>query len=236
MGLATKTRRAGLNFATRRRRLLAAAVAALAGGCVPPRRDRGIPPQPAPPQPAPPQPAPPQPRMLARLYYWDDPNLIRVERGGRLMPVSNGMALFERDFVQTMSSYAQIDFVAGDRVWLDVNTRVQVDSLWLIFGRIFASGSPPFRIETEDVTASPEGTRFGVRQHYPRTGDYAVVVESGRVRCTGRRLNFQYVVQAGTALVATSRVAPAPPGRVDLRREIGWASAAMSHAKPPRLQ
>lgn len=209
MGRPTKTRRERLSFATRRRRLLAAAVAALVGGCV-------------------------QPRIFARLYYRDDPNLIRVERAGRAIPVSDGMALFENDIVETMGSYARIEFSPRDHAWLDASTRVRVGPLWLFFGRIFASVGTPFRIETEDVTASPEGTRFGVRRNR-QTGDYAVVVETGQVRCTGRRLSFLHVVQTGAALYATPQKQPAPPKQVppaELQREIGWASRAIGGEKP----
>jgi hypothetical protein len=205
----------------RRRRLLAAAAATIVGGCAPlPPDDR------RPPRPQPPQPEPPRPRIVARLDYRDAPNQIRVERAGRLTPVSDGMALFENDFVETISSNAGIDFSPGDVVWLDKITRVRVGSLWLIFGQIFASVSSPFSVETEDVTASSEGTKFGVRRDKQK-GDYAVVVETGKVRVTGKKsLRFEFVVQAKNVLIATPLAKPDPPKLVppkELQREIGWA-------------
>jgi len=222
MGLPTKARSAELSFAAHRRRLLAAAAAAIVAGCASPRS----------PQP----PEPPQARVVAHLYYVGDPSPVRVERGGRAVAVSVGMALLERDFVETTTGYARIDFVAGGQVWLDVNTAVRVGSLFAFFGRIFAEVGPRFTVETQDVTASPEGTRFGVRRDR-QTEDYAVVVETGRVRCTGRRLAFDYVVPAGSALYATPRAKPGPPkplSRAELQAEIGWVSAAMSGARPER--
>ena len=217
----TKSRPAPLSVASRRRRLLAAAVAMLVAGCVPH--------QPGP-QPGP-QPQPPQPRIVARLYYWDAPNLIRVERAGSAIPVANGMALFENDVVETMWSYSRLDFPGTGQVWLDVNTRVRVGSLWLFFGRLFASVDSPFPVSTDDVTASPEGTRFGVRRDR-QSGDYAVAVEVGRVLCTGRRIAFRYLVPAGSALFATPRASPQQPRPINLQGEIGWARAPMSGARP----
>ncbi|MGH6691682.1 MAG: FecR family protein [Gammaproteobacteria bacterium] len=226
MALPTKTRCARLSFAMRRRRLLAAAAAAIVGGCAPlPRDDRG-----------PLRPEPPRPRIVARLYYRDDPNLVRIERAGRAIAVSNGMELFAGDIVETMSSHAEIRFPPSDQVWLDVNTRVRVSSLWLYFGRIFASVSPPFSVETEDFTASPEGTRFSV-QRKRETREFAVVVETGQVRCTGRLVNFQFTVRAGSVLSAPSRLKPQPPrqiSQVELKREIDWASRAILLQKPER--
>lgn len=222
MGLPTKARSAALSFVTHRRRLLAAAAAAIVAGCA------------APPSPQPPEPS--QPRVVAYLYYTGDPSPVRVERGARGVAVSVGMALLERDFVETTTGYARIDFVAGGRVWLDVNTAVRVGSVFAFFGRIFADVGPGFTVETQDVAASPEGTRFGVRRDR-RTEDYAVVVETGKVRCTGRRIAFDYVVPAGSALYANPRARPAPPrplSQAELQAEIGWVSAAMSGARPER--
>jgi ferric-dicitrate binding protein FerR (iron transport regulator) len=147
------------------------------------------------------------------------------------------MALLANDAVETGYTYVEIDLVVGGRVWLDVNTRVQVGSIFLFLGRLFASGAPPFRVETEDVTASPEGTNFGVRRSRT-SGDWAVAVQTGRVRCTGKRLRFQSDVLAGQILVVAGPLTVPPrPALGDLQREIGWATRAMRRQKPlPPIQ
>jgi ferric-dicitrate binding protein FerR (iron transport regulator) len=142
------------------------------------------------------------------------------------------MALLANDAVETGYTYVEIDFMVGGRVWLDVNTRVQVGSVFLFFGRLFSSVNPPFRVETEDVTASPEGTNFGARRSRT-SGDWAVAVQTGRVRCTGKRRRFQYDVLAGQILVVAGPRTVPPPSKGDLQREIGWATQAMRRQKPP---
>jgi hypothetical protein len=169
--------------------------------------------------------------VVAHLRYWDAPNQISAERGGRAISAADGVGLLENDSIETRLAYARIDFVAGGQVWLDVYTRVRVGSLWVFFGRLLASVSPPFRVETEDVTASPEGTTFGVRRDRA-TGNYVVAVETGRVRCTGKRVSFQYVVRAGEILSATPRAVPPAPRPGNVPAEIGWVRSAMRGGKP----
>jgi hypothetical protein len=228
--------------ATSRRRLLVCAAAGLLSGCAEltprtqPPGPSGEPSSPGPrAQPPGPSGQPPPPsRAIAQLRYWDSPSLVRVERGGRAVAVVDGMPLQANDVVETQNAYAEIDFSEGP-IWLYVYTRVRVGSLWLFFGRIFSSVVPPFSIDTEDVTASPEGTTFGARRDQ-KTGEWAVVVENGRVRCTGRRVPFQYRPFSGQILTAKPGQTPLPPRPANLPNEIGWATPARRRQKPlPRV-
>jgi hypothetical protein len=226
--------------ATSRRRLLVCAATGLLSGCAElapraqPSGPSGQPPPPQGPRAQPPGPSgqpPPPSRAIAQLRYWDSPNLVRVERGGRAVAGVDGMPLQANDVVETQNAYAEINFSEGP-IWLDVYTRVRIGSLWVFFGSIFSSVVPPFFIDTEDVTASPEGTTFGVRRDQ-RTGEWAVVVENGRVRCTGKRIPFQHHLRAGQILTARPGQTPRPPGPANLPNEIGWATRARGRQKPP---
>jgi ferric-dicitrate binding protein FerR (iron transport regulator) len=203
-----------------RRRLLAALAAGVFAGCVPstgPARRVS---------------SPAAARGLARLVLGDMPSLVRVERQYQAIPASDGMVLVAGDVVETTGAYVELDFAGSGRVWLDADTRVQLGSLWLVFGRIFSSASPPFRVETEDVTASPEGTRFGMRRTRGAR-DWTMAVETGRVRCEGKNQRFRYDVRAGEILEGGPGSTPPPPSRGDLQREIGWVTRAGRRQKPP---
>ena len=127
-------------FVQRRRIILGAGI--LLSGCAEPYRGPG--------------PDTAGPRRIATL---DVQGRVEVLQQGRVVAGSDGMPLFLGDEVRTLaSSYAQCRFVDGDRVWLDYDTRVRIGSIFTFFGRVFASVSGVFQVDSEFVAASSEGT------------------------------------------------------------------------------
>src|SRR5262245_40303361 len=99
------------------------------------------------PSPGPPPGPLPGAQRVATLDVEGDGELVQ---GGRRFRGEDGNVLLRGDEVRTFSdSYALITFLNGDRVWLDYDTRVRVGSLFAYFGRVFASVSGIFQVDSE---------------------------------------------------------------------------------------
>jgi hypothetical protein len=201
----------------RRRLVLGAAM--LLGGCAEPYRVPGT--------------ESPGPRRVATL---DVEGRVEVSQGGRVVPGRDGMPLFAGDEIRTLaSSYAQCRFVDGDRVWLDYDTRVRMGSIFTFFGRVFASVSGVFQVDSEFVAASSEGTEYTVTIGRG-SAEFSVAVKSGTVLCQPRQGRWRPVRLApGQRLVGRGAATPRAD-RLDPREyeaEFGWVPAART---PPQFK
>ncbi|RPI45831.1 MAG: hypothetical protein EHM59_09075 [Betaproteobacteria bacterium] len=167
--------------------------------------------------------AAPTPPRVATL---DVQGRVDVAQAGRTLAGRDGMALYRGDEVRTFAStYAQVRFSDGDRVWLDYETRVRVGSIFTFFGRVFASVSGVFEVDSEFVAASSEGTQYTVTIGRPGRMDFSVAVRSGAVLCRSRRGSWRAVrLRAGQRLIGQGTATP----RVDTldareqQVEFGW--------------
>ena len=167
-------------------------------------------------------PAPPERQPVATL---DVQGEVVVVQGGREFLGYDGMPLFEGDHLRTRaSSYALCRFRDGDSVWLDYDTHVGMGSVFTFFGRVFASVSGIFQVDSEFVAASSEGTEFTVT--IARTQpQFSVAVRRGAVLCRPRRGSWRPVrLQTGERLIGLAAATPRVD-RLDAREqesEFGW--------------
>lgn len=150
---------------------------------------------------------------------------VEVVRDGRAVNGHDGMPLFLGDHLRTFaSSYALCRFRDGDAVWLDHETHVGMGSVFTFFGRVFASVSGVFQVDSEFVAASSEGTEFTVtiERTQPR---FSVAVRRGTVLCRPRRANWRPIrLQPGERLIGVGAATPRAD-RLDAREqetEFGW--------------
>ena len=188
----------------------------------------------------PPPGPPPGPQPGAqRVATLDVEGDVEVTQGGRRFRGQDGNPLFVGDEVRTLSgSYAAISFAGGNRIWLDYDTRVRVGSLFTYFGRVFASVSGIFQVDSEFVSASSEGTEYTVTVGRGARNAVSVAVRTGVVQCAPRRGRWGHIrLAAGQRLRAQGDAAPAIDG-LDAREaqeEFGWVGR-ISRGPIPRQQ
>lgn len=154
-----------------------------------------------------PPPTPPQPLRSFPATLTADVTA-SVTRRGQLVPYSAGMQLYVGDQIST-SSNAVVVSIYGDEVFIRPGTQIEIGSIFVAFGEVFArifspQGRDLFRVESTLVSAGPEGTEYLVR--VARDGATQVLVKQGAVRCTPRRGGW-----------APMRVTPGQQFSVDLR-------------------
>lgn len=160
---------------------------------------------------------------------------VEVVQGGRLLTADDGMPIFAGDDIRTFaSSYAQCRFANGNRVWLDHETRVRMGSIFTLFGRVFASVSGLFEVDSEFVSASSEGTEYTVS--IGRTSpDFSVAVRTGTVLCSPRQGRWRPVrLQPGQRLAGRGFDTPGTD-QLDAREqeaEFGWVPTAAPSPLP----
>jgi ferric-dicitrate binding protein FerR (iron transport regulator) len=182
---------------------------------------------------------------LPRLYA--DPG-VRIERPAQgLIAYTKGMALQTGDVIQTADGYAVIDFDRGNVVDLRPNTRIQLGSITLFFGELFArivdiAAHGGGQVVTDELAASVEGTEYAVRRTVApghgngSAGSTAVIVRAGHVRCGPRASGAWPEVVVGANLVfrvETTR-APDPPSPIDAVAETRWAEEVERRLLKPR--
>jgi hypothetical protein len=197
-------------FVRRRRIVLGAGI--LLSGCAEPYRGPGT--------------DPAGPRRIATL---DVQGRVEVLQQGRVVAGSDGMPLFRGDEVRTLaSSYAMCRFVDGDRVWLDYDTRVRMGSIFTFFGRVFASVSGVFQVDSEFVAATSEGTEYTVTSGRGRP-EFSVAVRRGTVVCQPRQGRWRPVrLAAGQRLIGRGAATPSTDvlDSREYESEFGWVPAA----------
>lgn len=167
---------------------------------------------------------------------------VEVLQGGRAVQGHDGMPLYRGDEVRTLGSgYAQCRFVDGDRVWLDHDTRVRVGSIFTFFGRVFASVSGIFQVDSEFVSASSEGTEYTVTIGRGQP-DFRIAVRTGAVLCRPRQARWRPVrLVAGQRLTGRGPATPTADtlDAAEYETEFGWVPAARApqpRVRPPELR
>ncbi len=179
--------------------------------------------------------------------------LLYADRGVRILRADGnrvdyqpGMVLLRGDTISTQGGQAVIDFDDGHIVALQSNTQIQLGSIRLFFGELFArierlSQRGGGRVETNELTASVEGTEFAVIRSAPNDaagrGASSVVVRRGNVLCDPvqqstwqpllLRPDEQFDVH-GWRTRPTVR-------RVDAFAQTRWADSAIQRLLQPRI-
>jgi hypothetical protein len=159
---------------------------------------------------------------------------VRVERPSKGdVPYHSGMALQPGDFIQTTVGFAVIDFDDDNVVALRENTRIQLGSIKLFLGEVFAHiGKIVERgggqVTTDEVSASVRGTEYSVRRTpFPGRADLGntgVIVRNGTVSCEDRDRRWPPVqVTQNRMLRVEGKQVPRLPLYVDAQAETAWA-------------
>jgi hypothetical protein len=164
---------------------------------------------------------------------------VRIERAAQgELPYQPGMALQIGDVVQTAGGFAVIDFDDDNYVALRENTRIQLGSIRLFLGEVFAHINQVIErgggeVTTDEMSASVKGTEYSVRRTpvsgRPDVGNTAVVVRKGTVLCEGRadRRWPAVTVTDNRMFRVEGKQIPRPPQYVDAQAETAWADQAV---------
>ena len=160
---------------------------------------------------------------------------VRVERPSQgELPYHSGMALQTGDIIQTTGGVAVIDFDDDNFVALRENTRIQLGSIKLFLGDVFAHIGKIVergggRVTTDEMSASVSGTEYSVRRTpFPgraELGNTAIIVRNGTVLCEDRdsRRWPPVEVTQNRMLRVEGKQLPRPPQYVDAQAETAWA-------------
>lgn len=164
---------------------------------------------------------------------------VRIERVSKgELPYQPGMALQIGDVIQTAGGFAVIDFDDDNYVALRENTRIQLGSIRLFLGEVFAHISQIVergggQVTTDEMSASVRGTEYSVRRVLvsgrPDLGNTAVIVRKGTVLCEGRedRRWPAVTVTDNRIFRVEGKQVPRPPQYVDAQAETAWADKAV---------
>lgn len=163
---------------------------------------------------------------------------VRVERpsiGG--LPFKPGMELQVGDIVQTAGGVAVIDFDDDNVVALREHTRIQLGSIRLFVGEVFARiGTIATRggglVITDELSASTKGTEYAVRRvtvpGRTGVGHTTVIVRQGTVACEDADRRRQPVSVTPNRLLRIEGKQPPQPLRVvNAKAETVWADEAI---------
>jgi hypothetical protein len=176
---------------------------------------------------------------------------VRIERPSQgEMPYRAGMELQIGDIIQTGTGYAVVNYGGDNQVALRDNTRVQLGSIKLFLGEVFArinqlAQRGGGQVTTDELSASVKGTEYSVRRtrsaDTPDAGNTAVIVRRGRVLCEdpANRWSPQELPE-NTVLRVDTGQPPQPPQYIDARAETAWADEAFKRllrtsGPPPRF-
>ena len=180
-------------------------------------------------------------RPAVPLLY-ADPG-VRIERASQgEVQYRSGMELQIGDIVQTAAGYAVIDYGDDNVVALRDNTRVQLGSIKLFLGEVFARISQIAQrgggqVTTDELSASVKGTEYSVRRSpvadAADIGNTAVIVRRGRVLCEdpARRWAPQELPENNIFQVKSGQP-PQPPQYVNAQAATAWADAGPSTKNP----
>jgi len=163
------------------------------------------------------------------LLHADDG--VRIERLSSVLPYQPGMALQTGDVIETTRGFAVIDFDDDNYVALRENTRIQLGSIRLFLGEVFAHISQILergggQVITDEMSASVTGTEYSVRRaplaSRSNVDNTVVIVRKGTVRCEGGRWPAVTVTD-NRLLRVEGKQPPRPPQYVDAQAETAWA-------------
>ncbi|MCB1801733.1 MAG: FecR domain-containing protein [Gammaproteobacteria bacterium] len=186
---------------------------------------------------------PPANSGLPLLYA--DPGVSILRADGNRVGYEPGMVLLQGDTISTKGGQAVIDFDDGHIVALQSNTHIQLGSIRLFFGELFARMETLVqrggaRVETDELTASVEGTEFAVKRAMPRSsrddGRSSVIVRRGQVRCdpVPQAAWDPVVLQPDEQFAVLGWRGTPRVRRVDAFAETRWADAAIRRLLVPR--
>lgn len=183
------------------------------------------------------------PRTGTLLYA--DPG-VRITRGSQ-GPVAYepGMEVLSGDSIETADGQAVLDYDDGSAVIINRATRLQLGSITLFFGELFArvksiATRGGGQVVTNELSASVEGTEYGVRRDLPAgdaaPGNVQVYVRDGRVLCTpGARARWSPIALTVNQSFAVAGYRAAPAARtVDARALSRWADDAERRLRKTR--
>jgi hypothetical protein len=147
------------------------------------------------------------------------------------------------DIVQTAAGYAVIDYGDDNVVALRDNTRVQLGSIKLFLGEVFARISQIAQrgggqVTTDELSASVKGTEYSVRRSpvadRADIGNTSVIVRRGRVLCEdpARRWAPQELPENNIFQVKSGET-PQPPQYVNAQAATAWADDALRRLLTP---
>jgi len=169
---------------------------------------------------------------------------VRIERASQgEVPYARGMALQTGDIVQTTAGYAVINYGDDNLVALRDNTRVQLGSIKLFLGEVFArinqlAQRGGGQVTTDELSASVKGTEYSVRRSpvadRPDLGNTAVIVRRGKVLCEdpNNRWAPQELPENNIFLVQSGQP-PQPPQYVNAQAATAWADDALRRLLTP---
>lgn len=180
---------------------------------------------------------------LPLLYA--DPGVSILRADGNRVEYEAGMVLLQGDTISTRDGQAVIDFDDGHVVALQSNTHIQLGSIRLFFGELFARMEKLVqrggaRVETDELTASVEGTEYSVKRAAPRSsrgdGRSSVIVRRGQVRCdpVPEAAWKPVVLQPDEQFAVLGWRETPRVRRVDAFAETRWADAAIGRLLVPR--
>jgi hypothetical protein len=176
---------------------------------------------------------------------YSDPG-VSVERPDKgVIRNPSGMQLLPGDIVDTAGGQAVIEYDDGSTVTLNRQTRVQLGSIKLLVGELFAkiksiAKQGGGQVVTKELSASVEGTEYDVHRSegYPATapGNVAVFVREGRVLCTpGSDASWSPILLTeNLSLAVVGTRGPSAPQRVNAGALSRWADEAESRLRKPR--
>jgi len=170
---------------------------------------------------------------------------VRIERPAQgEVPYQSGMALQTGDIIQTAAGYAVIDFDDENVVALRNNTRIQLGSIKLFLGEVFARVSQIVQrgggqVTTDELSASVRGTEYSVRRTpvsgRADLGSTAVIVRKGRVLCEDPANRWPAVeLTENRIFLVEGAQLPRAPQSVNAQAETGWADDAFRRLLVPR--
>lgn len=185
------------------------------------------------------------PRTGTLLYA--DPGVTITRSGQGVIRYQPGMEVISGDSIETADGQAVIDYDDGSAVILNRATRIQLGSITLFFGELFArvksiATRGGGQVVTNELSASVEGTEYGVRRDLMGAGAVLgrvqVYVREGRVLCTpSARARWSPISLSENHAfeVAGYRAAPATRA-VDARTLSRWADAPERRLRKPRAR
>lgn len=188
------------------------------------------------------------PRTGTLLYA--DPGVVVTRHGHGVIYYEPGMEVVTGDSIETADGQAVIDYKDGSVVVLNRATRVRLGSISLFFGEIFAriksiATRGGGQVLTDELSASVEGTEYGVRRELPSgsnaPGNVSVFVREGHVLCApGGRAKWSPVrLTENQSLAVAGYRAPAGVRPVDAGALSRWADQAeqrLRQARTPPMQ
>jgi len=183
------------------------------------------------------------PRAGSLLYA--DPGITVTRSGQGVIRYEPGMEVVSGDSIETADGQAVIDYDDGSVVVLNRATRVRLGSVTLFFGELFAriksiATHGGGQVVTDELSASVEGTEYGVRRELPAggaaPGNVRVMVRQGHVLCApSPRARWSPVRLAENQSIEVAGYR-APPGvrAVDASALSRWADAAEQRLRQAR--